>query len=238
MQYVYGTHYDRAYWERQKQYRDPSGDTRVYTGPSLSWDGFDLIAQALHRVLPPGPILDVGCGAGDLGARLMQRDPTRQVWGLDISEYAIENTVPGMAGRTLLADVTKQPELPGTWPEKFDTVMATDFMEHIYEADLPRTLEWLKSKCSDTLFLLVACTDGEEFCHTPGQDIPLRWEGTAVAGHVNVRNPAYWYKTFQEAGLEIDWRRMFFFAALRDKSEAWRNTGGWGLMNLYVLRKP
>lgn len=55
-------------------------------------------AALLHHLsvdeasLPPGDIVDVGCGAGPLAIALAHHFPTRQVWGVDVNSRALELT--------------------------------------------------------------------------------------------------------------------------------------------------
>ena len=43
--------------------------------------------------LPPGVIVDLGCGAGPLTIALAKRFPARTVWGVDVNARALELTV-------------------------------------------------------------------------------------------------------------------------------------------------
>ena len=129
----YNTHYDASYWQHKQTYRTPDGKEHVYFGPSLVWEGFATIADALAKVLPKGSLLDVGCGGGDLTRRLQERGfDTR---GVDISAYAIENCAPDMRDRLMLADISTCPHVNGP----YDVVMATDLLEHLYAEDLDGT---------------------------------------------------------------------------------------------------
>jgi len=175
----YKQHYDDNYWLGRKTFDSPDGKRRVYHGPALTWDGFQFIADAVAPLVPGKSILDIGCSAGDLAKRFLAKG--YDAYGVDISEYAIKNTVPEMKGRTALVDITTCPEyvrmyhpvaeearLPGVvyefvdgkhyegLPDAFDVVMATDLLEHIYEEDLDRTFEWMMSRTKRWMFFCVA----------------------------------------------------------------------------------
>ena len=231
MQIDYDKHYNAAYWLGQQTYRDPSGKEHVYHGPSLVWEGFDLIANALTKILPKGTLLDVGCGGGDLTRRMQHRGYDTK--GVDISQYAIENAAADMKDRLVLADISQKPDVGGP----FDIVMATDLLEHIYAEDIDETFEWIKDNAKRFMFFCVAITDGEEFVHKKGEEIPLRWEGTAAAGHVNVRRWQHWAKFFNRAQLKIRWDLMYVFQLEREKHKDWKNTGGWDMPTTWVLEK-
>lgn len=47
------TFYGAPYWTGKSTYRDAYGQVHRYHGPSTEWQGFDLIADALCKILPP-----------------------------------------------------------------------------------------------------------------------------------------------------------------------------------------
>lgn len=229
--YSYDSWYQKEYWLGQKTYRTADGKEHVYHGPSLVWEGFDLVADALTKILPKGSLLDVGCGGGDLTRRLQHRGfDTR---GVDISEYAIENCAPDMRDRLMLADISQKPHVNGP----YDIVIASDFLEHVYAEDIDSVFDWMLDNTKRFMFFCVAVSDGEEFVHTKGVEIPLRWESTCAAGHVHVRRWPYWAKYFLNKGLKIRWDLAYAFQILREKSPAWKGTGGWDLQSTWVLEK-
>lgn len=255
MKIDYKDHYDEGYFTGKKTYKDAAGNEHTYHGPSLTWGHFDKIAGVLAGLLPKGTLLDVGSSAGDLAARLMKRG--FDSYGIEISEYAVENCVPEMRGRVALADITycpwtllgyqTQPDgFPLTFPEKFNILISTDLLEHIYAEDLDKTFDWMLSK-ANMFFFCVATTQPPasslrepnkyEFVAKKGEPIPPEWEATAVSGHVNVRSSRWWIKYFQSKGLEIDWQRMYLFQMRRETDKAWRDTGGWNMGCTFFLEK-
>jgi SAM-dependent methyltransferase len=241
MKIDYQQHYDDAYFTGQKSYRAPDGSTQLYHGPSLTWDGFEAVAEALRTVLGGKTLLDIGCSAGDLAQRLQRRG--YDAYGCDISQYAVAHGVPEMKGKLAVADITETPEMLTSFyggnvlPRQFDTVIATDLLEHIYEEDLDRTLKWMVSSARRWLFFLVATAsyDKDVFVAKKGMPIPPEFEGTAVSGHVNVRTWKYWVKRFREHGLEIRYDLMYIFQMQREMSPAWRDTMGWNMHCTFVL---
>lgn len=259
MKVDYGNFYDQDYWNGRKMYRTPDGQMNVYHGPSLEWEGFKLITDALAPMLPGKSILDVGCSAGSLAAEFQKRG--YDAWGVDISKHAVENCVKSMKEKIALADISKAPDLssyqgivarasgmePKRFPEKYDVVMATDLLEHLYEEDLERTFDWMVGKSNKWLFFCVAtCHDPanppslnapQEFVHEKGKDVPLQWEATAAAGHVNVRTWQYWVKLFRRKGLTIRWDLMYLFQLQREFSKPFLATLGWHHGNTWILEK-
>jgi len=254
MEINYKDHYTSDYFTGKKTYTDHEGKTQTYHGPSLAWEGFQPIANALAGLLPKGTLLDIGCSGGDL-ARYLQRkgfDP----YGVEISEYAIQNCVPEMKGRIALVDITEIPKMlfpydkNFAWgderalepfPDQFDTVIATDLLEHIYQEDLDKTFDWILRKTEEWLFFCVATVDENphkaEFVAKKGEPIPKEYEATAVSGHVNVRTFRWWVKFFESKNLEIDYKRMYLFQIKREMDKAWRDTAGWNMTTTFFLRK-
>lgn len=251
MKIDYKDWYNADYFTGRKTYC--AGNTEaVYHGPNLLWEGFETIASILQHILPkhengtPTTVLDVGCSAGDLCARLLKRG--FDAWGIDVSEYAITNAAPGMEKRLAVADAVENPQLPAHFPAtQFDAVIATDFLEHIYNCDLSRTFDWLLAQTRKTLFFCVAtCHDPQrpesfsaptEFVAEKGQPIPKGFEGTAVSGHVNVRSWPFWARFFTNRGLQIRWDLMWVFQMLREATPSFRETWGWSIPNVWVLHK-
>jgi SAM-dependent methyltransferase len=63
-----------------------------------------------HFKLKPGDrVLDVGCGKGFLVKDLMKVCPGLEVFGLDISEYAVLNCEPEVVGRLHVGNATRLP---------------------------------------------------------------------------------------------------------------------------------
>lgn len=245
MKIVYDSHYDDRYWTMQKEYHDAAGNVHKYIGPSLDWSGFELIADALASVLPKGSVLDVGCGGGGLGARLMDRGFTP--YGVEISTHAIENCVNSMRGRIAYADITTCPQNlrphgsdQEAFPDQFDIVIATDLLEHVYEEDLDRTFDWILSKAKRWMFFCVATAgmDKIEFVLRKGAEVPIEFESCAVSGHVNVRPWRYWVKFFESKGLTVRWDLGYIFQMQREMNEPWRQTMGWNLQTTWFLELP
>jgi|SRR3990172_96092 len=237
MKIEYSDHYDETYWTQQKEYRTSDGKSHRYTGPSLTWDGFETIAKLLDPLLPEGDLLDIGCSAGQLASLL---SISRVPYGIDISEHAVKNCVPSMKGRVELADVTTCPDLP-RFPKRFNVVMSTDVMEHIYRDQIDTTFEWMKSRLHDNgyMFFLIAVAShrGEVFIHERGKEVPLEREAQAVSGHISVDLPAYWIRFFRSHGMNIRYDLMWKFQAERDHVEWLRNMPQWGGFCTYFLQK-
>lgn len=247
----YASHYNDEYFTGKKTYKDSNGKEQLYHGPSLTWGGFQLVAEALSKVCPGKSLLDIGCSGGDLAQR-MAKLGGYDSYGVEISNFAVDNCVPEMRGRIALADITECPALvPYTGTKEFlatyDLVMATDLLEHIYEEDLDKTFDWMVSKSNRFLFFCVATAQAPgspfyipnkmTFKAVKGQPIPPEWEPTAVSGHVNVRPFSYWIKFFLKKNLRIRWDLMYWFQLAREMDDGWKTTGGWNMQTTVILEK-
>ena len=67
-------------------------------------DGTALLLQTLDH-LPQGDILDVGCGAGVIGATIKQKKPQANLWMSDIHALALASTRKTLAENGLQAEV-------------------------------------------------------------------------------------------------------------------------------------
>lgn len=84
----------------------------------------DIIA---HFDLKPGQrVLDVGCAKGFLVKDLMKVCPGVEVFGIDVSEYAVKNCEPEVVGRIHLGDARKLPFPDGS----FDAVLAINVLHN------------------------------------------------------------------------------------------------------------
>ena len=86
--------FSKDYWD---------GDRRICYGGYHYIEGrWEAVARAIaeYYPLPPNPkILDIGCGKGYLLYDFLKIIPDAKVFGLDISEYAIENCKPEIRNR-------------------------------------------------------------------------------------------------------------------------------------------
>lgn len=110
--------------------------------------------EAYYNALLPfikGEVLDVGCGAGMFIIEYSKKDDVVSVVGIDkyIDEMPTDNP-------KVVAMQFKLPEEFGVSKDsaKFDTVVATEFLEHIKREDLEPMLEKIKAVMQpDALFV-------------------------------------------------------------------------------------
>ena len=90
-----------------------------------------------HYKLPKNPkILDVGCGKGYLLFDFLKVIPDAEIFGIDISNYAIENSKKEIRKNLQTGNAT---ELP--WPDNyFDLVYSINTFHNLHNYDLDKAL--------------------------------------------------------------------------------------------------
>lgn len=79
--------------------------------------------------------LVIGCSIGYQVWALKERGFNS--FGIDISQFAIDNAMPEIKDRCSVADIRRQPQLP---KQQYDNVIAFDVLEHIPFTDLRYTI--------------------------------------------------------------------------------------------------
>ena len=93
--------------------------------------------EQFHRHLPPQfvHLLDVGCNSGQGGRRLSELNPAYVLTGFDCVPSWIE-VIPACYAAAMCGVSTELPFADGS----FDAVLAGEFLEHLYAADVDDTL--------------------------------------------------------------------------------------------------
>ena len=95
------------------------------------------LLPVLDRMLEasPGPVLDIGCGEGDVAKALIRRG--HDVFGVDASESGIQLASMDAPGRFFVMDI-ESGRLPANLAGiRFSTVISVEVIEHLYA---PRSL--------------------------------------------------------------------------------------------------
>jgi len=150
----------------------------------------DIIA---HFKLKSGQrVLDIGCAKGFLVKDLLGSLPGLEVFGLDISEYALKNCPPEAVGRLHLGNAECLP-----FPDSsFDCVIALDVLHNLSRDRAKRALREIQRLSDGKAFIRV------DSYHTPEQKKVFEsWVLTAEYHDY----PAEWIKLFNEAGYTGDY---------------------------------
>lgn len=150
----------------------------------------DIVA---HFGLKPGDrVLDIGCAKGFLVHDLMTVCPGLEVFGVDISDYALRHCHPAAVGRLHLGSAEKLP-----FPDRsFEAVLSLNTLHN-----LPR------QRCGEALAEIQRLSGGRAFIqvdsyHTPEQKMVFeRWVLTAEFYDY----PTGWLELFKESGYTGDY---------------------------------
>jgi SAM-dependent methyltransferase len=150
----------------------------------------DMVA---HWNLKPGDrVLDVGCAKGFLVKDLMKACPGLDVFGLDISEYALLHCESEAVGRLHLGNCVKMP-----FPDaSFTAVVAINVVHNLDRADCIAAVREIERLAPGRGYIQVDSYRTEE-----EREIFLSWVLTAKTHH----DPTGWRQLFAEAGYTGDY---------------------------------
>ncbi len=176
-----------------KEYFD---GTRDYGYGGYSYDGrWVPIAEDIveHYGLKAGDrVLDVGCAKGFLVKDLLAVCPGLEVFGLDISEYALMNCEPEAIGRLHLGSCEKLPFPDGS----FQAVLAINTVHNLPREGCIAAVREMERLAPGRGYIQV------DSYRTPEEkEIFLSWVLTAKTHY----DPAGWKKLFEEAGYTGDY---------------------------------
>jgi ubiquinone/menaquinone biosynthesis C-methylase UbiE len=151
----------------------------------------DMVA---HFKLKPGDrVLDVGCAKGFLVKDLMKVCPGLEVFGLDISSYAVMNSEPEVVGRLHLGCASKLP-----FPDKiFDAVISINAIHNLEGEKLLSSLREIMRVSKDGR----AYVQVDSYRTPEDRELFLSWVLTAYTHDY----PENWEKIFAQAGYTGDY---------------------------------
>lgn len=116
------------------------GDRRIcYGGYNYIEGRWEKVARALadHYGLKPGDkILDVGCGKGFLLYDFTKVVPDLEIYGIDVSEYAVGNAKTEIKNRLKVNNATSLP----FQDNYFDLVISINTLHNLHNYDLDKAL--------------------------------------------------------------------------------------------------
>jgi len=184
--------WDYDYWD---------GDRRINYGGYRYMPGrWEKVARGMaqHYGIRPGArILDVGCGKGYLLHDFTLVVPGVEVFGLDISEYAIRNSKEEVRDRLRVGDATSLP-----WPDKsFDLVISIQTLHNLHCYDLDRALREVERVGSKHKYICV-----ESYRNEIEKANLLYWQVTCEA----FNTPQEWEWWFRQTGYTGDHSFIYF----------------------------
>lgn len=177
------------------------GDRRInYGGYQYLPGRWEKVARELvsYYELPENPrILDVGCGKGFLLFDFLKVRPDAEVYGIDISEYAIENAKKEIQGRLKVGNAVDLP-----WPDDyFDLVISINTFHNLFNFQLDRALKEFERVGKDNKYLCV-----ESYRTEQEKANLLYWQVTCEA----FCTPEEWEWWFNYAGYSGDHSFIYF----------------------------
>jgi SAM-dependent methyltransferase len=184
--------WDLDYWD---------GDRRInYGGYHYIPGRWDKVARAMvdHYGLKAGDrILDIGCGKGYLLYDFTQVLPGVEVYGIDISAYAIAHAKDEIKHRLQVGNATKLP-----YPDRhFDFVLSITTLHNLHCYDLDRALREMQRVGRANRYLCV-----ESYRDEHEKANLLYWQVTCEA----FNTPEEWQWWFELAGYSGDHSFIYF----------------------------
>ena len=179
-------------------YWDGSRDTG-YGGYKYDGRWKKVAAQLIdsYRLKSGMNVLDVGCGKGFLLNDLKELCPGLNVYGLDISEYAIMNCLKSVKENCHLGSATKLP----FEDKKFDLVFSITTLHNLFNYELDMALKEIKRVCKGESYI---CVEG--YRNEREKVNLMYWQLTCRA----FLKPEEWKYTFNRNNINCDYEFIFF----------------------------
>ena len=176
------------------------GDRRInYGGYRYIPGRWVQVAQAMidHYRLPKNAkILDVGCGKGFLLRDIKELLPEAEVFGLDISSYAIENGHPDVKDRLHHGSCTSLP-----WGDQyFDLAISINTYHNLYNYELDLALREIQRVARNKYICVESYVSEEQKANL------LYWQVTCES----FCKPEEWQWWFDNCGYDGDYSFIYF----------------------------
>ena len=184
--------WDIDYWD---------GDRRICYGGYRYMPGrWAPVAKAIldHYGLKPGDkILDIGCGKGFQLYEMTQLLPGIEVYGIDVSSYAIENAKEEIKDRLQVGNAIDLP-FPDNY---FDLVFSITTLHNLHNYDLDKALREMERVGKQNKYLCV-----ESYRNETEKANLLYWQVTCEA----FCTPEEWEWWFKQTGYTGDYSLIYF----------------------------
>jgi len=177
------------------------GDRRIcYGGYNYLKGRWEKVARTIseHYDLPAKPkILDIGCGKGFLLYDFLKVIPDAEIHGIDISQYAINNSKEEIRDRLQVGNATYLP-----WEDNnFDLVISITALHNLYAYDLDKALREMERVGKKHKYLCV-----ESYRNESEKANLLYWQVTCEA----FNTPKEWQWWFEHTGYTGDHSFIYF----------------------------
>jgi protein-L-isoaspartate(D-aspartate) O-methyltransferase len=183
--------FDRDYWDGERKYG--YGGYR-YDG---RWRPFAERLVSYYRLRPGSRVLDVGCGKGFLLWDLLQVEPKLEIAGLDVSEYALDQTPASVRPFVQLGNAIQLP-----WPDRtFDLVVSINTLHNLHNYDVCLALSEMERVARGGKYVVA------DSYRTEREKVNLLyWQLTCVCFYT----PREWEWLFHQSGYTGDYDFVFY----------------------------
>ncbi len=184
--------FDFDYWD---------GDRRIcYGGYNYIEGRWEKVARKMieHYSLPSEPkILDIGCGKAFLLYDFLKIIPNADIYGIDISAYALSKCKEEIKGNLRLGNATNLP-----WPDNyFDLVISINTLHCLHANELDAALREMERVGKSNKYLCVESYRNEE-----EKANLLYWQVTCEA----FNTPAAWSWWMKKTNYTGDYSYIYF----------------------------
>ena len=138
---------------------------------------FDQIAKRIIEQFNPKTVLDAGCAWGFLVEAFRNRGV--EAFGIDISEYAIQNVHPEIKPYCRIGSIAEPLQ------QEYDLITCIEVLEHIPMQEAERAIENICTHANEVIF----------------SSTPFDYKEVT---HINVHDPEYWGERFACNGFYRD----------------------------------
>ncbi len=184
--------WDFDYWD---------GDRRVNYGGYRYIEGrWEKVAQKFidyYKLGKSPKILDVGCGKGFLLYDLKKLIPEADIYGIDISQYAINNSKEEIKDKVKVGNACSL-----NWQsDYFDLVISINTLHNLYSYELELALSEIERVGKDNKYICV-----ESYRNEKEKANLLYWQVTCEA----FNSPKEWIWWFNKTGYNGDYSFIYF----------------------------
>ena len=184
--------FDYEYWDGSRKI--------CYGGYSYQHGRWDRVIKEMikrYNLRSNPKILDIGCGKGYFLYDCKRLIPDAEVYGLDISEYAIANSKEEIKDRLQVGSATKLP-----WNDcEFDLVISINTLHNLYTYDLEKALKEIERVGKENKYICV-----ESYRNEKEKVNLLYWQVTCE----EFNTPKEWEWWFDKTGYTGDYSFIYF----------------------------
>ena len=159
---------------------------------SRFWQPVVPTFQKFYSLTAGHRVLDVGCAKGFMLHDFMALIPGLLIQGVDVSEYAIENSMESVKPQLQVADARDLPFEDNS----FDLVISINTIHNLERAELIQALQEIQRVTKKNAFITVDAYRNEE-----EKEAMLAWNLTAKT----ILSVSEWIELFEEAGYTGDY---------------------------------